>query len=90
MSLADNIFIGGHTYAEASAASNGLFETLEYEGKKYLAKRIPVGQSYGTGVTLYGYHSSGSDLQSPFSERHYRVTVISDEESDDPWGERFL
>lgn len=90
MSLSDNIFIGGYVYAEASASANGPFETLEYEGKKYLAKRIPMGQSYNTGVNLYGYHFSGRDLQSFFSERHYRVAVISDEESGDPWGDRFL
>lgn len=90
ISLSDNIFIGGYTLAEPVSEAGNEIETLEYEGRKYLAKRIPMGQSYNTGVNYHGYHFTGKDLQSFFTDRGYRVTLISDEEAGDPWGERFV
>jgi hypothetical protein len=89
MSLSDNIFLGGYTVAEPVNEASDI-ETLEYEGRKYLAKRIPMGQSFNTGVNSHGYHFTGKDLQSFFTDRGYRVTLISDEEAGDPWGERFV
>jgi hypothetical protein len=90
MSLSDNIFLGGYTYAESGASSNGQFVNLEYGGKEYRAMKIPVGQSFNTAVNLYGYHFSGNDLQSFFSDRQYKITVISEEDAGDPWGDRYL
>ena len=90
MSLSDNIFLGGYTLAEPVSETDKDIETLEYEGRKYLAKRIPMGESYNTGVNYHGYHFTGKDLQSFFTDRGYRVVLISDEEAGDPWGERFV
>lgn len=90
MSLSDNIFIGGYTYAEGGPISNGQFVTLEHGRKKYRVKKIPMGQSYNTGVNTYGYHFNARELQGFFADRGYRIAVISDEESDDPWGDRYL
>jgi hypothetical protein len=90
MSLSDNIFIGGYTLAEPVSGSADNLQTLEYENRQYVARRIPMGESYNTGVNYYGYHFTGSDLQSFFKDRGYRIVPISDEEAGDPWGERFV
>jgi len=90
LSLSNNVFLGGYTYDDSRPQANDSFQTLEYEGRKYRVKLIPMGRSYNTGVNLYGYHFSGPDLQSFFKNRGCRVHVISEEESGDPWGDRFL
>lgn len=89
MSLSDNIFLGGYTYDPRIASQNG-FEVLEYEGKKYNVKRIPMGRSFNTGVNKYGYHFTGDDLMGFFADKGYDVKVISDEEAGDPWGDRYV
>jgi hypothetical protein len=90
MSLSSNIFIGGYTYADSNSSSFGEWDTLLYSGKKYVVKKIPMGQSYNTGVNKYGYHFCRDDMLSFFTERDYKVTVITDEETADPWGDRYL
>lgn len=89
MSLSRNIFLGGYTYDRATASRDSL-EALEYEGKKYELKRIPTGRSFNTGINQYGYHFTSDDLVGFFEERGYDVKVIADEDSGDPWGDRYL
>jgi hypothetical protein len=89
MSLSKNIFLGGYTY-DPGNASSGEFEMMEYEGKKYKVKRIPMGRSFNTGVNQYGYHFRSDDLIGFFQSRNFDVKVISEEPSGDPWGDRFL
>jgi len=88
MSLSENIFIGGYAY-DPSLSSHDL-ETLEYEGKRYQVKRIPMGRSFNTGVNQYGYHFTGDDLLRHFDDRGYEVKLISDEDAGDPWGDRYV
>ena len=90
MSLSDNIFIGGYTYDPANSTSFGEWGTLQYADKEYRVRKIPMGQSYNTGVNRFGYHFSGEDLLSFFAERGYRNVVITDEETDEPWGDRYF
>ena len=95
MSLSENIFIGGYTTAvnEQVNPAPGLvytYETLEYEGKRYKVRRIIIGNSYNTAVNQFAYHFDREDLLSFFKDRGYEVTIISDEPSDEPWGEWFL
>ncbi len=89
MSLSKNIFLGGYTY-DPRNASGGDFETMEYAGKKYEVKRIPMGRSFNTGVNQYGYHFTSDDLIGFFQSQNFDVKVISEEASGDPWGDRFL
>ena len=93
MSLADNIFIGGHTYAEASAASNGLFEILEYE-IPFSLRDIIASQSFPMrSQTIRGANVScdfslpervmgGVDLPAPF------VMAVEDHLSDKARGRK--
>ena len=89
MSLADNILIGGYIYGGPDS-SYGEWATLEDAGKKYRVKKVSTGQSYNTGVNRFGYHFSKEDLVDFFASRNYRIAIISDEETDDPWGDRYL
>jgi hypothetical protein len=95
MSLADNIFIGGYTTNanQSDKPPSSLvytFETLEYEGKKYRVKRILIGNSYNSAVNQFAYHFDREDLLKFFENRGYDLTIITDEASDDPWGDWFL
>ncbi len=95
MSLSDNIFIGGYTTNSRQTVKppSGLKytnETLEYEGKKYAVKRILMGNSYNAAVNQFAYHFDRDELMEFFADRGYDVTVISDEEGNDPWGDWFL
>jgi hypothetical protein len=90
MSLSNNIFIGGFIYGDSNSSSFGEWDTLQYDEKKYRVKKIPTGQSYNTGINRFGYHFCRNDLLGFFTERNYRVEVISDEETDEPWGDRYL
>lgn len=89
MSLSDNILIGGYVH-RGPDSTYGEWDTLEDAGKKYRVKRVPMGQSYNTGVNKFGYHFSKDDLVGYFSSRNFEITIISDEETDDPWGDRYL
>lgn len=88
ISLSDNIFIGG--YCTAPATPNDKREVLEYEGRKFLVKRIEIGNTYNNAVNEYAYHFSNADLIDFFRERNYSVNVMMDEAIDDPWGERYI
>ena len=95
MSLADNIFLGGYTTNanqrdKPPTALQYTYETLEYEGKKYRVKRILIGNSFNSAINQFAYHFDRSDLLSFFEDRGYDITLISDEPSDDPWGDWFL
>jgi len=95
LSLADNIFIGGYTTnasqpVKPSSALNYTNETLEYEGKQYRVKRIRIGNSFNTAINQFAYHFDRDDLLRFFEDRGYDLTLISDEPSDDPWGDWFL
>jgi hypothetical protein len=95
MSLSDNIFVGGYTTnanqpVKPSTALNYTYETLEYEGKNYRVKRILIGNSYNTAINQFAYHFDRDDLLRFFEDRGYDVAIISDEPSDDPWGDWFL
>ena len=95
MSLADNIFIGGYTTnanqaVKPSGAVNYTNEILEYDGKKYQAKRIVIGNSFNSAINQFAYHFDRADLLKFFEERDYDVAIISDEPSSDPWGDWFL
>ena len=94
-SLSDNIFIGGYTInsnqpVKPPTSLNYTLETLEYEGKKYNVKRILIGNSFNSAVNQFAYHLDRDDLLSFFKDRGYEVTIITDEASDDPWGDWFL
>jgi hypothetical protein len=88
MSLSDNIFIGG--YCTGPATPNDNRDTLEYEGRKFLVKKIEIGNTYNNAVNEYAYHFSNADLIDFFRERNYSVNVMMDEAIDDPWGERYI
>ncbi|HET8669597.1 MAG TPA: class I SAM-dependent methyltransferase [Candidatus Saccharimonadales bacterium] len=95
MSLADNVFIGGYTTnasqpAKASTALNYTDERLEYEGKQYRVRQIRIGNSFNTAINQFAYHFDRDDLLRFFEDRGYDLTLISDEPSDDPWGDWFL
>ena len=95
MSLSDNIFIGGYTTNanQSDKPPSSLvytFETLEYEAKKYRVKRILIGNSFNSAVNQFAYHFDRDDLLLFFEERGYDLTIITDEASDDPWGDWFL
>lgn len=95
MSLADNIFIGGYTTNANQAVKPPssliyTFETLEYEGKKYKVKRIHIGNSFNTAINQFAYHFERDDLLRFFEERGYDLEIITDDASDDPWGDWFL
>jgi hypothetical protein len=88
MSLSDNIFIGGYCIGPAGPSDNR--ETLEYEGRKFLVKKIEIGNTYNNAVNEYAYHLSNVDLIDFFRERNYDVNVMLDEAIDEPWGERYI
>ncbi len=88
MTLSDRILIGGYCTGPAQASDNR--ETLEYEGRKYLVKRIEIGNTFNNAVNQYAYHFSNEDLVSFFRDRDYHVQVMMDEVVDDPWGERYI
>jgi hypothetical protein len=88
MTLSDRIFIGGYCTGPSIAGEGR--ESLEYEGRKYLVKRIEIGNSYNNAVNTFAYHFSNEDLVSFFRERKYDVQVMMDEKIDDPWGERYI
>ena len=95
ISLSDNIFIGGYTTnanqsVKPPTTLTFTYETLEYEGKRYQVKRMLVGNSYNSAVNQFAYHFERDDLLKFFGDKGYDVTVISDEPSDDPWGDWFL
>lgn len=95
MSLSDNIFLGGYTTNANQAVKPPssliyTFETLEYEGNNYRVKRILIGNSYNSAVNQYAYHFERDDLLRFFEERGYELKIITDEASDDPWGDWFL
>ena len=89
MSLSDNILIGGYVHG-GPGSTYGEWDTLEDGDKKYRVKKVPMGQSYNTGVNKFGYHFSKDDLVDFFASRNYRIAIISDEETEDPWGDRYL
>ena len=88
MSLSDNIFIGG--YCTGPDGPNDHRDTLEYEGRKFLVKKIEIGNTYNNAVNEYAYHLSNTDLIDFFRERNYNVNVMMDEPNDDPYGERYI
>lgn len=90
MTLSDNIFIGGYIFSDLQSSSFGEWDKLEYGNREYVVKKIPMGQSYNTGVNKFGYHFSRQDLLSFFADRGYQTSVISDEETHEPWGDRYL
>ena len=95
ISLADNIFIGGYTTnrnqtVKPPTSLNYTNETLEYEGKTYHVKRILIGNSFNSAVNQFAYHFDRDDLLTFYEDRGFAVTIISDEASDDPWGDWFL
>ncbi len=95
ISLSDNIFLGGYTTNDKQSVKpptslNFTYETLEYEGKNYRVKRILIGNSYNSAVNQFAYHFERDDLLRFFSDRGFELTIITDEPSDDPWGDWFL
>jgi hypothetical protein len=95
MSLSDNIFLGGYTTnAEQTVkppmALDYTNETLEYEDKKYPVRRIVIGNSFNTAINQFAYHFDREDLFKFFADRDYDVKIISDEPSDDGWGDWFV
>jgi hypothetical protein len=95
ISLADNIFIGGYTTnanqtVKPPTALSYTNETLEYEGKNYRVKRILIGNSFNSAINQFAYHFDRDDLLSFFADRGFDLTIISDEPSDDGWGDWFL
>ncbi len=88
MSLSDNIFLGG--YCTGPAMPSDHRDVLEYEGRKFLVKKIEIGNSYNNAVNEYAYHFSNVDLVEFFRDRNYRVNIMSDEPNDDPYGERYI
>ena len=95
MSLADNIFIGGYTTnvnqpVKPPSSLVYTFENLEYEGKNYRVKRILIGNSFNSAINQFAYHFDREDLLKFFEDKGYDLTIITDEASDDPWGDWFL
>lgn len=88
MSLSDNIFIGG--YCTGPTITGEGLETLEYEGRKFPAKRIAIGNTYNNAVNEYAYHLRNVDLIDFFRDRNYEVNVMLDEANVDPYGERYI
>lgn len=95
MSLSDNIFLGGYTTnaeqtVKPPTALHSTNETLEYDGKKYRVRRILIGNSFNSAINQFAYHFDRDDLFKFFSDRDYEVKIISDEPSDDGWGDWFV
>jgi hypothetical protein len=88
ISLSDNIFVGG--YCTGPCITGERLETLEYEGRKFPARRIAIGNTYNNAVNEYAYHLRNVDLIDFFRERNYDVNVMMDESIDDPYGERYI
>lgn len=88
MSLSENIFLGG--YCTGPAANGDHREVLEYEGRKFLVKKIQIGNTYNNAVNEFAYHFSNEDLVDFFRARNYRVNIMMDEAIDDPYGERYI
>src|SRR5262245_39138588 len=88
MSLSDNIFIGGYCIGPEYRGTD--LEELEYEGRKYPAKRIAIGNTYNNAVNEYAFHLRNVDLLDFFRTRNYDLNVMVDEPIDDPWGERYI
>ncbi|HJZ80492.1 MAG TPA: class I SAM-dependent methyltransferase [Pyrinomonadaceae bacterium] len=88
MSLSDNIFIGGYCIGPDYAGAD--LETLEYEGRKFPAKRLAIGNSFNNAVNEYAYHLRNVDLIDFFRDRNYHVNLMMDEAIDDPWGEMYI
>ena len=88
ISLSDNIFLGGYCTGP-NITGDGL-ETLEYEGRKFPAKRIQIGNTFNSAINEYAYHLRNVDLIDFFRDRDYTVNVMMDEAIDDPYGERYI
>ena len=88
ISLSDNIFVGG--YCTGPTITDDDLETLEYEGRKFPAKRIQIGNTFNSAINEYAYHLRNVDLIDFFRERNYDVNVMTDEVNDDPYGERYI
>lgn len=76
MSLSDNIFLGG--FCATETRPDVPYTLLNYEGQSYKAKKYVEGNSFVSGVNPYGYIFDKDDLIRFFSERDYKVTVISE------------
>lgn len=78
-SLADAIFVGGFCATDDSPASPWL--ELRHGGRTYRAKQYRECTNFTAGVNSVAYFFHGDDLRRFFTERGYRVAVISDEAS---------
>ena len=77
-------------YCTGPATSSNNREVLVYEGRKFLVKKIEIGNTYNNAVNTYAYHFSNVDLIDFFRERNYDVNVMADDVNTDPYGERYI
>lgn len=78
-SLSDAIFIGGFCATDGSPASPWL--ELGHGGRTYRAKQYQEITNFTAGVNAVAYFFHGDDLRRFFTERGYRVELVSDEAS---------
>ena len=86
MSLANDIFVGGYCLIN----KEGVNDTLSYEGEDFHVKKIQISNTFNNAANEFAYHFDRDELLNFFRRRGYEVVVISDEKSDDPWGDWFL
>jgi hypothetical protein len=77
LSLSDRVFLGGFCATDTLPATP--WEELSYEGRTYRAKKYREAGHYTAGVNRFGWHFDGDDLMRFFTERGWRVELISEE-----------
>ncbi len=79
LTLADHVFVGG--FCATDELPGHAWETLEYEGKTYRAKRYREAAHFTEGVNRNGWHFHGDDLVRFFSDHGWSVKMVTDEKT---------
>ncbi len=78
--LSDRIFVGGFCATDESPSSAWL--ELKHEGRAYRAKTYREKNQYTAGINKVAYFFHADDLVRFFSERGYKIEMVSDESKD--------
>ena len=77
ISLSDSIFLGGFCATEDLPSMP--WNDLEYQGRSYRAKHYLEVDNFTAGVNKHAWFFHKEDLKRFFTERGFKVTIISDE-----------
>jgi hypothetical protein len=75
--LSDRIFIGG--FCGTDDLPNSPWRELTYEGRSYRVKEYHEKNIYSAGINKVAYFFHADDLMRFYSERDYRIEMVSDE-----------